>query len=136
MYTSTTDKLTLKSYFSNLLRHWLGNKCWDMHKRHLHLHRTRKKKRKNNIAKVWQELYLLTSLIFLCFLNFPFAVGRTSKQHFTVNHSHSFQQNLWKNNTLYKTQDLSRAATALVHAEVLSSSRDCLFKMAVSGNVF
>lgn len=54
-----------------------------MNKRHLHLHKVRKK----NSAEVRGELYLLTSLIFLCFLNFPFELGRIIKQPFPVNHS-------------------------------------------------
>lgn len=96
-----------------------------MNKRHLHLHRVRKK----NLAEVRGELYLLTSFIFLCFLNFPFALGRIIKQPFPVNHS----LGAFKACERAAVRLRLRAATAMGQAEVLKGCQDCMFRIAASG---
>lgn len=94
------DKLALYSDFSNLLRHWFGNKCWDMNKRHLHFHRVREKKTLQNR----EESYTCWHFSF-------FSVFSTSLLHLAESLNSLFQ---WithmelskplKSSSLYKTQ--------------------------------
>lgn len=123
------DKLALKSYFSNLLRHWLGNKCWDMNKRHLHLHRVRKK-----TLQKWGESYT-------CWHPSFFSVFLTSLLHLAESLNSIFQ---WIIHTelskpvkeQHFVQDSGLRQGSCSHGPGRSPEKlpDCMLRMAASGN--